>query len=201
MDRAEIEKQREIGKQLMLVDIIHYENERVMKGAFFSVSKDELAKWASMEKEELGRLVNTCADLDPFNMACNVAHECASHNEEYKKDKNAYSFMLHSFRSHGEMILLLIGQVEISAYCEINAKENYESYKKKMEEFPVDEKYSKGSTLEGIMTLYILHFIKAVKDAVGQGYDWDVISRMLRFDISQERFQEIEMHFAGKESA
>ena len=201
MDRAEIEKQREIGKQLMLVDIIHYENDSVMKGSFSSVSKDELAKWASVEKEELGRLVNTCADLDPFNMACNVAHECASYNEEYKKDKNAYSFMLHSFLRHGEMILLVIGHVEISAYCEGNAKANYESYQKKMEEFPVDEKYSKGSTLEGIMTLYIQHFIKTVKDAVSQGYDWDVINRMLRFDISQERFQELELHFAGEETA
>ena len=133
MDRAEIEKQRDIGKQLMLVDIIHCENDSARKGAFSFVSKDELAKWASMEKEELGRLINTCADLDPFNMACNVAHECASYNEEYKKDKNAYSFMLHSFLRHGD--------------------------------------------------------------------DWDVINRMLRFDISQERFQELELHFAGKETA
>ena len=199
MDRAEIEKQREIGKQLMLVDIIHCENDSVKKGAFSFVSKDELAKWASMKKEELGRLVNACADLDPFNMACNVAHECANYNEEYKQDKNVYSFMLSSFLRQGEIILQDIGIDEISAYCERKAKANYESYQKKMEEFPVDEKYSEGSTLEDIMTLYIRHFIKTVKEAVSQGYDWDVINRMLRFDISQERFQELEMHFAGEE--
>jgi len=34
-------------------------------------------------------------------------------------------------------------------------------------------------------------------DAERKGYDWDVINRMLRFEISQERFQELKENFTG----
>ena len=66
-----------------------------------------------------------------------------------------------------------------------------------MEEFPVTEKYSEGIVFEGIMKHYIVHFIETVKDAERKGYDWDVINRMLRFEISQERFQELKENFTG----
>ena len=40
MKREEIEKQREIGKQLFLVNILHYENDHVRKGGFSFLSRD-----------------------------------------------------------------------------------------------------------------------------------------------------------------
>ena len=40
--------QREIGKQLFLVDILHHENDRVRKGGYSFISRDSLAACASM---------------------------------------------------------------------------------------------------------------------------------------------------------
>ena len=196
MDREEVNIQRIIGKQQMLVDIIHYENDMARKGGFPFVSKDELAKWASIEKEELSDFIDVCSNLDPFNLARNVAHECALYGEEYKREENAFRFMMHSFLRFGEIILELVYIDEISSFCEGIAKGNFEAYQAKMEEYPVTEKYSEGVVFEGIMKHYIEHFIEVVKDAESKGYDWDVINRMLRFEISSERFHELEEAFA-----
>ena len=57
MKKEEIEKQREIGKQLFLVNILHYENDRARKGGYSFLSRDKLAAWASMTKEELDRFM------------------------------------------------------------------------------------------------------------------------------------------------
>ena len=135
--------------------------------------------------------------MDSFNLARNVAHECACYREEYKREKNAFGFMMHSFLRFGEIILVIIDIDEISTFCERIAKRNFEDYQTKMEEFPVTEKYSEGIVFEGIMKHYIAHFIETVKDAERKGYDWDVINRMLRFEISQERFQELKENFTG----
>ncbi len=56
MTKEEIYTQREIGKQLFLVDILHHENDRVRKGGHSSISRDSLAACASMTKEEVGFL-------------------------------------------------------------------------------------------------------------------------------------------------
>lgn len=52
MMKEEIDIQRKIGKQLFLVNILHYENDRARKGGFSFLSRDDLAEWASMTEEE-----------------------------------------------------------------------------------------------------------------------------------------------------
>lgn len=43
MDRSDIEKQRKIGKILLIIDIIHYENDRAAKSGFSFVDMDRMS--------------------------------------------------------------------------------------------------------------------------------------------------------------
>ena len=91
MKQKQIDKQRLIGKQLMLVDLIHEENDS--NTGFSFVSKDKLSKWSRMEKDEIIKIVNTCAYMDDFNMQCNAAKDLAYHKTG-SAGSNAYLFYL-----------------------------------------------------------------------------------------------------------
>ncbi len=74
--KKEMDIQREIGKQLFLINILHYENDRARKGGYSFLSRDRLAAWASMTKEELDSFIDVCGSLDPYNMATEAANAC-----------------------------------------------------------------------------------------------------------------------------
>lgn len=73
MDETTIKKQREIGKQLFLIDIIHHENNKARNGGFSTLSRDDLAKWASMTNNELDRFIGLCSALDPHKILIEIA--------------------------------------------------------------------------------------------------------------------------------
>ena len=62
----EKEKQREIGKQILLVDIIHQENDKELKGRFsaLALTPNRLSEWFDMGIGEIELFVDTCASLD-----------------------------------------------------------------------------------------------------------------------------------------
>ena len=185
MDRIEIEKQREIGKQLLIVDIIHYENDHVAKGGVSFVSRDQMTGWTSMDEKELTKIGDTCARLDGFNLASSAAWKyCGG---EY--EKNAYMFALSTYRRLGYVMVEVLDIEIFPDFFRKSARGNYEEYCKKHEDFPVGEEFADVTVFEQIMRHYLEFFVNSVVEAMDSNYDWDVIKRMLRSTISEERFE------------
>lgn len=199
MKKEEIEKQREIGKQLLLVNILHYENDRARKGGYSFLSRDNLAAWASMTKEELDRFIDVCGALDPYNMAAEAAKECCR-KEPFKSEKDAYCFVLSTYYRMGDFFAATLDIDKFEEHCKKFSEYNYQTYSEKHEEYSVDESYSTPEIYEKVMSFYIRYLVAVIKEVIGEGYAWDVISSMTRTDISEERYNSLVTAFA-KEAA
>ncbi len=199
MKKEEIEKQREIGKQLFLVNILHYENDRARKGGYSFLSRDNLAAWASMTKEELDRFIDVCGALDPYNMAAEAAKECCR-KEPFKLEKDAYCFVLSTYYRMGDLFAATLDIDKFEEHCKKFSEYNYQTYSEKHEEYPVDESYSTPEIYEKVMSFYIRYLVAVIKEVISEGYAWDVISSMTRTDISEERYNNLATAFA-KEAA
>ena len=116
MKKEEIQKQREIGNQLFLVNILHYENDRVRKGGFSFLSRDKLAAWASMTEEELDSFINVCGALYPHNMAEEAARECCQ-KDPFISGKNAYCFILSTYFRMGDLFAATLDIDKFEEYC------------------------------------------------------------------------------------
>ena len=86
MELDEIKKQREIGKYLMVVDIIMYENEHHKGTGISFVSIEDLAAWASIKEEEVETLVEYCKRFDTHRIAISVANQLTADIEIFKSD-------------------------------------------------------------------------------------------------------------------
>ena len=195
MKKEEIEKQREIGKQLFLVNILHYENDRALKGGYSFLSRDKLAAWASMTKEELDRFIDVCGALDPYNMAVEAAKECCR-KEPFKSEEDAYCFVLSTYYRMGDFFAATLDIDKFEEHCKKFSEYNYQTYSEKHEEYPVDESYSTPEIYEKVMSFYIRYLVAVIKEVISEGYAWNVISSMTRTDISEERYNSLATAFA-----
>lgn len=195
MKKEEIEKQREIGKQLFLVKILHYENDRVRNGGCSFLSIDNLAAWASMTKEELDSFIDVCRALDPYNVGTEAAKKCCR-KEPFKSEEYAYCFVLSTYYRMGDLFAATLDIDKFDEYCKIFSEYNYQTYSEKYEEYPVDESYSTSEIYENVMSIYIRYLVAIIKKFISKGYAWDVISSMTRVDISEERYNSLVSAFA-----
>ncbi len=187
MDWEEMEKQRLIGKQLMIVDLIHEENNKVSKTGFSFVTMDHLQKWSGMEEDEVKKLANTCAYMDEFKLSCDAASdlECIKNKTV---GSNAFMFYLSTYRRLGSTALIALNKEVMDDYCNHAAKINYEQYKENYPEYLVDEAMGSSEMLKVALEHYVRWFVKSCNKALDEGYDWDVVIRMAKTEISEERF-------------
>lgn len=191
MDWEEIEKQRLIGKQLMIVDLIHIENDKVHKTGFSFVTTENLQKWSGMEESEVKKLVDTCTYMDDFELSCEAAGDF-ERIQNKTTGSNAYMFYLSIYRRLGSTALIALNKEDLDDYCNHAAKINHEQYKEKYPEYPIDEAMGKAEILKKALEHYIRWFVKHCTIALEAGYDWDVVIRMARTEISQDRFKVLE---------
>ena len=184
MDRSDIEKQRKIGKMLLIVDIIHYENDRAVKSGFSFVDMDRMSGWTSLTTEELGNIRDACASLDRFNLSSSAAWA-------YEKDissENAYYFLVSTYQRMGSIAVERMITNRIHEYCETRELENYKRYCDSHSEYPVDGRLSNPEEFEKIIRHYANHFTETVNEFVKMGFDWVIILRMLWFELPKSLF-------------
>ncbi len=181
-------KQREIGKQLFLVNILHYENVKARRGGYSFLSKEKLAAWASMTQDELDHFIDACSALDPYNMASEAAKKCCRENT-FKSDKEAYCFVLSTYYIMGDLFVTSLETDEFEGFCKKNSEYNYQRYCGKYKEYSVDESYATPEILEEAMKFFIKYYVSVISEVLSKGYDWDVITGMARLDITEERYQ------------
>ncbi len=187
---SEVDKQRLIGKQLVLVDIIHEENDRALRGGVFYPEIDDFARWASVDKDEMEAFINVCASLDKLKLcecaAKKYAYDCRLIDGDY-----AYLFLLYTFQKNSYYFVHDLDLNSISEICEVMAESNYTSYCDEMKNKQVGENCSNTELFELIVLGFLDYYTSVVKEAVALGFDWDVVNRMCRFDVSRNRFDEI----------
>lgn len=179
-DKEELIKQREIGQQIIIIRIIHDENDKVSRGGFSLLDRSEIAKWAQKSEEELEFFLNDIAALDEFNICVDAALEYAS-----GLPADAYGFFLSTFRKHGYLYIesLLRKEKSYNPYAEgiedlacINAKKIIDKG------LHVDEDIQSVARFEDSLKYYFNFYIGRIKDVVCEGYDWDVVCEMLGED-------------------
>ncbi len=77
-------KEREIGKQMLLVDIIHTENDIITSGGTSFLSTKKFAKYAHMEEDEAEKYIKTVNSLLLDEIAVSAAKKLC------KKKDNSY---------------------------------------------------------------------------------------------------------------
>ena len=191
MDREEMEKQREIGKQILMARIIHCENEHAYRTGISHTSLEDIAMWTSKTKEEVEDFVDICAALDPFMMADYAARDC--YDEAFFETKrNVYYYIRYIYQKSGCYLLGELNMTCFEEYCEIFNNLLYEQYNEKFKEFPVDESFATREPFELAMRFYLKYAIGLVKTVIAEGYDWDVISEMMDVAMTEERLKELE---------
>lgn len=190
MKKKDMDKQREIGKQLFLVDIIHDEYDKARKGRYDYLSIDRLAAWASMTDDELTAFIKICDNLECFNMAADAAEECCE-DELFNSEMETYGFVLNTYLRMGDLYTVTIDIDEFEDCCIRLSERNYQEYTKTHEEFPVARSFSTPEIFEKMMRFYIRYLVTIINEVLSEGYDWDVIIHMMRKEITKERYNSL----------
>ena len=96
----------------------------------------------------------------------------------------------------GDLFVTTLEIDKFEDYCKKFSEYNYQAYSEKHEEYPVAESYSTPEIFEKVMNFYIRYLVAVIKEAISEGYAWDVISSMTRTDISEERYNSLAKAFA-----
>ncbi|MBR6473852.1 MAG: hypothetical protein IKS98_00195 [Lachnospiraceae bacterium] len=195
MELDEIKRQREIGKYLMVVDIIRYENEHHKGTGISFVSIEDLAAWASIKEDEAETLVEYCKRFDTHRIAISVANQLTADIEIFKSDENAAYFTVQTCRSLGQLFICH-PYTDLKARLDDLAALNYDNYLAVWATtWPISEFFQETWIFDRIMCAYVQNFCNLFKEALEHGYDWDVINRIIGFEVTKERFAALQEEY------
>lgn len=195
MELDEINKQREIGKYLMIVDIIRYENKHNKGMGISFVSIEDLAAWASIKEEEVETLVEYFKRFDPYRIAISVANQLTADIEIFKSDGNAAYFTMQTCRNLGQSFICY-PYIELKARLDDLAALNYDNYLAAWAAtWPINKDFQETWIFESIMRTYVQNFCNIFKEALEHGYDRDVINRIIGFEVTRERFSALQEEY------
>ena len=73
MERTEIERQRKIGQQIMLIRLINEEQEKQALGLYSWIKKSDIATWMDEDIDTVEAIVSDCMQLSRFNAVNSAA--------------------------------------------------------------------------------------------------------------------------------
>lgn len=179
-NKEELIKQQEIGQQFMIIRMVHDENDTVSRGGVPFLRRSDITRWAQKSEEEMEYFLNDIAALDEFNICVDAAKEYA---EGLSAD--VYGFFLSTFRKYGYLYISNM----------LGMRKSYDSYSDGMEGLArinarriidsgikVDEEIQSAARFEDSLMFYFKFYIGRIVDVASEGYDWAVVSEMLRAD-------------------
>ncbi len=183
------EKERLIGKQLLLVNCIKDGNETSLNGGFPSVFTEDLVKWSGLSE----------ADIRALGSACELLHPVTQTREISSKMWHAYSgeahiglFSKYAYKQYSSLILEYVDINKFKKVCDGLAKPFYQLYSGTFPEYPVSEAAGTPDIFYQLMRLFVECFVASIHDVQKMGFEWDVIKEMLDFPLTMERFKELE---------
>ncbi len=183
----EIRKQREIGKQLLLVNILRAEEETAKNTGISFVTKEDIARWASMSINDVDSFLYACSKFEKDKMAAEAALAFGE-NSVTSQDHYLFDFLTYTYSMLENYLLNGYSHERLLEYCEKHVEENYERYNERRNR-KAKETFRTENTFERIVRNYLRYFVSAIKSEYEKGYDWDVISEMLWCDITWEDYE------------
>lgn len=187
MNKSEITVQRRIGQQLLLLSIIQHEDEHTQKCGFSFVNKERLELWSVMDRDELEHFLQVCGTLDSYTVGIEAAQEYVKKDNFYRDD-NVYLFVLSTIHRYGDFFVL---HCDLNGNLKSHARNNYLRFNSLYKSFPVGPSMATVDEFKKMISFYICYFVKRIKAALSEGYDWDVVIKATQLDLSEERFHEI----------
>lgn len=193
MNKSEITVQRRIGQQLLLLSIIQHEDEHTQKCGFSFVNKERLELWSVMDRDELEHFLLVCGTLDSYTVGIEAAQEYIKKDDFYQDD-NVFLFILSTIHRYGDFFVVhcnLKDNGDLKSY----ARHNYLRYNSLYGSFSVGPSMATVDEFKKMISFYIYYFVKRMKAALSEGYDWDVVKMATQLDLSEERFHKIVTNF------
>ena len=196
----EVEKQREIGKQILLVRIIQCENDKAERGLMSRIDRDDMAEWASISKREINNLINICGELNWYCFIRDLALYVA-YSKKYSGNQDVFLFLFYTYMKNGRKILTDIDPDLMDEFCSKKYLKNYYGYNRTAECDFIGKEYATPEFMENALDNCVSYYVYLIRQALSHGYDWDVIKEMTKTEITKERFRVLEeaFRFKGKE--
>ena len=199
MYKADLERQRETGKQLVLLNILHYDEDLAQRNGRSFVSRDNLAAWSAMSKDRFDHFMDLYRVLHPYNLPDEAAKKCCK-EDPFKSEKDAWVFLLSTYYRMGNLFLLTLDIEKFEDYCREYSERNYQTYDVRHgADCPVSDSYAEPKLFEKAMKFYIRYLVDKIKEVLSEGYDWDVITGMMKTSLSKERFLNLATAFGSKD--
>ncbi len=181
----DIDKQRNIGKQIMMAKVVKTEKEEAERTGLSLLRIDRLAEWTSMSEDEVKEFIKTCKSLEKREMAYEAACRF-NNNAVISPNMDMLSFPIFTYSQVENELLRGYSPEQLLRYCDDYVKENSALFSEKCGR-QVDDYFSIES-FKLLLENYLKYFTSTVNAICNKGYDWDVISEMLWCDISKSDY-------------
>ena len=169
-----IKKERLIGQKLLLVRIIHIENER----GFSFIDIGHVAKWMNMSMDEVSQYVEACSTLD-YDRICLIAAM-----DFCEGNYHLLSIFRFFYEVYG-MTYLMLRLYREKSDLEAWIKKIKERYREKYQEKFGKEEMT-NEELQEALDFFIKYYVNAIEKVRVCGFEWDVIVEMLKNDLNRE---------------
>jgi len=191
MGKADIiNKEREIGQQILLVKIIKSINRRNLSTGISFIDKDDIMEWASLSKGDVDKLINCCAALDDYRLSFDAAIQLElAHIFKWEENLVLYTFAL--FSRLGWLVATQFNLSELSNYCKNSANDVYIIYCERRPDNPVSTELTTPEAMERGILFFLKYFVEQIDYVNSNGFHWDVIKTMFGHEITEERVNQI----------
>lgn len=172
MTGTEIQKQRLIGQQILVVRMIKEAEDKVARGGFSFLRLEEIAKWMGCTLDDVVRLRDMMTKLDSFHLA-------AKASEQYTESSNEYGFYLLTFRTLGTRYIEKVlhhSPIDFSEMMELNRAKIKES------DLAIEEGIQTEKRISDALQFFFEYYMDSIRTARQDGYDWAVIKEMLQVE-------------------
>lgn len=183
---TEMKIQQLIGEQIIVVRIIHSENEKVARGGVSFVGVDDLSTWMECDSSDVIKLRDMTCRLDPFEMSVGAAKQYTQ-----TLSTTEYAFFLNLYSGFGRIYIRmkLWGiPADITTWGETSAKRCRESNIK------IDSVHTDDSLTAGL-EFFFDYYMENVRLALHE-YDAEVVREMLC--INEKQFEPVKTYLGMK---
>lgn len=168
-----IERERLIGQQILLVRILHVENEK----GFSFVKVDDIAKWMDISKDEVEAHMWACRELD-------YSQICFSATVEFCRDSRLVFDVRFFCEVYGLAYLKFVlykDESELKIWIKKIKERYWEKYQEKYGKVEIsDEK------LEEAFEFFGKYYLNTIEEVRKCGFGWDVILEILEHEFRKE---------------
>lgn len=182
----EVNLQRKLGKQLLIVRMLRTENEKAKRTGISLITRTDIANWASMNADEIDNLIKTIHNFSKKRMAIGAAK---AYEEAciIPQSTALFAFLRQTYSNLDADLLIGFNSDHLSEYCKNHSVDNYEKFPEMWKD-EVGDILGNAGVFEIVIRNYLHYFVSTINSARVAGYDWDLISEMLWCDITRDDY-------------